>query len=564
MTTPAQIAKSRAPGTGPDIELGGVGSDAAARTPKRAEVEVHRPLPSRPGRRGHDPAAEELQRPRQHATMLLRRRSAEQAGPSASRDGGDDHGAIRPHTQTIEFGDEETDIGMALHRLAAGESLTLVEAELKYQQLQKKDAARRALLADGPKGSTMQVLKAIVGDGLNLGMIASLGFNGWNVTAQLAISQEVRKRLPPHLSPAEREAVCGTVAFLGASFAAGFGALTASVFSAPLFVGAAQQAGGAWEIQKQDLELLFPNPDPYVDRDNGVTKSRREYDAELQTAVQARTQCEAQQGSFGLATKKALVLITGGFWIFHSARIGITPLQQSPWAEGPLAGASSFFGAGLGMAWLSTMKWRSHVTIPDDASDTTRPMKIHFVAEAAPEESNASAFVSKFDRTWKAFADGRQGKELAVFMVAQWLKLSASVHAATVPTPMIQAAAAVASDGASDNTQVIVKMGATAIGYAWALFVLLVYFPAIAEARVRPQPPSDEEPLLGINDEDADQVLRTLLDDAERAGDEPRVWEIGAAEVAGAGEQDAGAPTDDDGRPGPSSPCDGAPRSSAI
>jgi hypothetical protein len=60
---------------------------------------------------------------------------------------------------------------------------------------------------------------------------------------------------------------------------------------------------------------------------------------------------------------------------------------------------------------------------------------------------------------------------------------------------------------------VLTKIGATCLNYAWALFVLLVLFPAIASARVRPKPASEEEALLALQEDDVDAVLGRLLPD---------------------------------------------------
>jgi hypothetical protein len=504
-------------------------------SPKAVNVRVRTPLhpgglsraPAMGAGAGAKTAVTGLQARRQRSTELLQ--ISKGGGPSAFMNPVDDDkqpSRFNP-TRQLKFQDSETVAGKKLHVLAAEEPLSLAQAEVAHRQLRLQAADRKALMEQGYSGTAGQVLRAIFGEGLNLGLIASFGFNGCNVTAQLLIANAVRERLlrdAPHLSAAEREAVCSTAAFLGASFAAGFGALGASILWAPLGVATAQQLSGAYEIQRQEVNLLFPYPEPYVDRENGITKPRTQYDDEKKLAILARKQCAVQQASFGLDSKKAFVLITGGFWIFHSARVGIAPMEQSPWAEGTQAACSAFLGAGIANMFLAGMKWNSSVTIADErgkaAVGATRKVKLHFVADMAPADKDASAFVAKFQRNWKAFADGRTGLELAMFLPVQGVKLSLAVHAATFPTPMIQAAAAAASENADIRTQVFIKMGATAISYAWALFVLLVYFPAIGAARVRPKAPSDEEDLLGMPGDEADEVLWGLLEGVDLEDDE--------------------------------------------
>jgi hypothetical protein len=428
--------------------------------------------------------------------------------------------AIGGTGQPAHFHRDETRLGMALHRLAAEERVGRAEAEMKFRIRQRKEAARHKLLTEGPPGTVWQTIKALIAEFLRLGSIAGFGFNGWNVTVQLAVAEAMRARLPAHLSTAEREAASVAVGAVVSSFASGFGALSATIFWAPLAEGIAHKLGGAWVIRKQDLELLFIDPDPYIDRDLEITKTRKEFEAEERMVLIARTQAESEQGSFGLASKKAFVLITGGFWLFHSARIAGAPMKQSPWVEGPLTGTWSIPAAGLGNLALAFMKWRSTAKIKVDPGGdgsmdggATRDMKLHFVAELAPENANAGLVAAQFKRTWDGFADGRQGKELAVFVVVQWLKLSGAVLLANMLAPMIQTGAASLSEHTNDAGKVLTKIGATCLNYAWALFVLLVLFPAIASARVRPKPASEEEALLALQEDDVDAVLGRLLPD---------------------------------------------------
>jgi hypothetical protein len=481
----------------------GHGTVTTQEEPSSAERTRERPPSDLPRRESSRPAGDtnlatqNVQSRRRQAALLFQRLQAENRTTEAE--------SARPRRQRAEEDPEmrierlgEPESAMELVPLDAVGRLDPAYAEMIEDHLQAQAPERRALLA---KGASWKMdgpgFAAVVGKGLNLGVIASLGFNGWNVSAQTYIAERMRQDLPVDWEPWRRDSVAFTVAFLGASFMAGLGALISSTVFAPTSVGLLQGMTGAWELKGQDPELLYQEPRGYIGPDSLRTKPIGQYASELVEAVTGRRDAVGQQRTFRLDSLKSVVTIVIGFWAGHDTRIALAGLEQGWLGEGGQAAVSALAGAGLGAAFLAAWEYYSHVKVSEGG--TAHKARVSQVVKAASDESWKVA--SKLSRTWEAFFDGREGGEAVLHVVKQWLLLSGAVHAATLATPLIQSGAAVVAKNAPYGAKLVEKMESTDLGYAVALVVLLWLFPWIGDARIRPKaPPADwrlARPVLG-------------------------------------------------------------------